>query len=142
MLASSDGTVERGEVPFPVDGAAREFQGFFSTHGYASEHGTSGSQLSWLQERIIWEAVDGQHIVAACKFAKEQCINDKIPKSEFQKTFEQRKATFVVYDDRRLYITKSVRINNAEWNRKSLSTMIKNLRKLRQISDLYGRPDS
>ena len=75
---TDDGTVEQEEVPFPVDGAAREFQRLFSRHGAASVHGTSGSQLSWLQERIIWEVVDGQHIVAACKYAKEQCMNDKI----------------------------------------------------------------
>lgn len=143
MFTTTDtGTVEREEVPFPVDGAAREFQRLFLIHGDASIHGSRGSQLSWLQERIIWEPVDGQHIVAASKYAKEQCMNNKIPKSEFQKTFEQRQATFVVYDDRRLYISKSVRINNAEWNRKSLSTMSEDLRKLRQIWDLYGRPDS
>ena len=41
-------------------------------------------------------------------------MNNKIPKFEFQMTFEQRKATLVVYDDRQLYITKLVRINNAE----------------------------
>ena len=67
---TDDGTVEREEVPFPVDGAAREFQCLFSTHGDASIQGTNGSQLSWLQERIIWEAVDGQHIVAVCKYAR------------------------------------------------------------------------
>ena len=68
---TDDGTVEQEEVPFPVDGAAREFQRLFSTHGDASVHGTSGSQSSWLQERIIWKVMDGQHIVAACKYAKE-----------------------------------------------------------------------
>jgi hypothetical protein len=25
------------------------------------------SRMSWLQNRIVWEPVDGQHIVAACE---------------------------------------------------------------------------
>ena len=50
---TDDGTVEREEVLIPVDGAAREFQRLFSTRGDASIRGTSGSQISWLQEHII-----------------------------------------------------------------------------------------
>ncbi len=56
--------------------------------------------------------------------------------------FERREATFVVYNDRRFYIEKSVRINVAEWERKSYSTVEEDLRKLRQIWNLYGRPNS
>ena len=50
---TDDGTVEWEKEPFPVDGAAREFQRLFSTHGDTSVHGTGRSQLSWLQECIM-----------------------------------------------------------------------------------------
>jgi hypothetical protein len=139
---TDDGEVVQQEVSFPVEGAAREFERLFITHGSASTNGVLGSQYAWLQDRIIWEPVDGQHIVAACKFAQEQWRNDKIPGTEYMEIFQQREATFVVYDDRRFYIDKSVRINVAEWERKSYSTVEEDLRKLRQIWDLYGRPNS
>ena len=38
---TDDGMVEWEEVPFPIDGATREFQRLFSTHGDASVYGTS-----------------------------------------------------------------------------------------------------
>jgi hypothetical protein len=30
--------------------------------------------MSWLQNRIVWELVDGQHIVAAYHLAKEDFL--------------------------------------------------------------------
>lgn len=48
----------------------------------------------------------------------------------------------MVYDDRCFYIDKSVRINITEWERKSYSTVEEDLIKLRQIWNLYRRPDS
>jgi hypothetical protein len=80
--------VEREGVDFPVNGAAREFERMFLSHGGASVQGTAGSQLSWLQECIIWGPMDGQHVVVACKYAKEQWMSNKTTLSEFQKTFE------------------------------------------------------
>ena len=29
------------------------------------------NKMSWLQNCIVWEPVDGQHIVAACHLTKE-----------------------------------------------------------------------
>lgn len=141
-VTTDDGVVRREEVSFPLERAQREFQRIFDTHGLASIHGTTHSQLCWLQERIIWEPVDGQHIVAACNFAKEEVAQHKLSHAEFINIFEMREATFVVYDDPALYLAKSARVNKKEWNRTKYSTMDEDLRKLREIWELYGKPDS
>ena len=51
----------------------------------------------------------------------------------------KRKSTFVVYDDPRLYIPMSLMLNSATHRDRHLSTMAKNMQKLRQIWIHYGR---
>lgn len=139
---NDDDTQERHEVPFPEVGAAREFERAFLAHGEACLAGTDASRLIWLTEQIIWEPVDGQHIVAACKLAQEEQKNGTMSEAEYIETFERQKAMFVVYDDRRFYIAKSMRINASEWERQHYSTVEEDLMKLRQLWILYGRPDT
>lgn len=142
FTSTDNGSEERHEVPFSEIGAAREFERAFLAHGRAHLGGTNFSRISWLTEQIIWEPVDGQHIVAACKLALEERENGTMTEAEYVKTFQQREAQFVVYDDPRFYIDKSVRINAAVWERTHYTTVEEDLRKLRQIWKLYGRPDS
>jgi hypothetical protein len=60
------------EVPFGRVDAIRQFDGAFPTHGNLVSGDIEKSRMSWLQNRIVWEPVDGQHIVAACHLAKEE----------------------------------------------------------------------
>ena len=83
-----------------------------------------------------------QHIVAACKLAQEEWKNGNLSEAEYIETFERREAMFVVYDDRRFYIAKSMRINASEWERRHYSTVEEDLIKLRQLWILYGRPNT
>jgi hypothetical protein len=62
------------EVPFGRADAIRQFDGTFLTHGNLMSGDVEKSRMSWLQNRIVWELVDGQHIVAACHLAKEDFL--------------------------------------------------------------------
>jgi hypothetical protein len=62
------------EVPFGRVDAIRQFDGAFLTHGNLVSGNIEKSRMSRLQNRIVWEPVDGQHIVAACHLAKEDFL--------------------------------------------------------------------
>ena len=130
---NDDGTEEWHEVLFPEVGAARAFEQAFLAHGDCHLVGTDASRRIWLTEQIIWELVDGQHIVAACKLAQGEWKNGNLSEAEYIETFERREAMFVVYDDRRFYIAKSMRINASEWERQHYSTVEEDLMKLCQL---------
>lgn len=67
----SHGESRRREVPFSEDNAVREFEAAYLHYAEAvSGHGVLGSRANWLENNIIWEPVDGQHIVQACMEAK------------------------------------------------------------------------
>ena len=75
------------------------------------------SGRTWLEESIIWEPVDGQHVVAAYKQAKLEYKIGLMDENEYKSVFAQRKAQFVVYDDPTVYIEASVQINAQEFER-------------------------
>ena len=62
------------EVPFGREDAIRQFKSTFLTHGNLVSTNVEKSKMSWLENRIVWEPVDGQHIVAACHLAKEDFL--------------------------------------------------------------------
>lgn len=80
--------------------------------------------------------------MAACKLAHEEQKNGTMSEAEYMETFQRREAMFVVYDDRRFYIAKSIRINASEWKRTHYSTIQEDLMKLRQLWILYGKPNT
>jgi hypothetical protein len=62
------------EVPFGRADAILQFDGAFLTHGNLVSGDVEKSRMSWLQNHIVWELVDGQHIVAAYHLAKEDFL--------------------------------------------------------------------
>jgi hypothetical protein len=62
------------EVSFGRADAIRQFDGAFLIHGNLVSGDVEKSRISWLQNRIVWEPVDGQHIVIACHLAKEDFL--------------------------------------------------------------------
>ena len=138
----SHGESRRREVPFSEDNAVREFEAAYLHYAEAvSGHGVLGSRANWLENNIIWEPVDGQHIVQACMEAKIECDAGLLSEEEYREVFAVRKAKFVVYKDPHLYIDASVRINAKEFERQFYTTMVEDLMKLRAIWIACGRPD-
>ena len=62
------------EVPFGRKDAIQQFESAFCTHGNLVSTNVEKSRMSWLESRIVWEPVDGQHIVAAYHLAKENFL--------------------------------------------------------------------
>lgn len=85
------------------------------------------SKAMWLEERIIWDPVDGQHILQACYLTKSEFEKWNMTESEYRTTFSTRKARFVVYDDPMLYIEASTRINAQQHERKFYTTVSEDL---------------
>ena len=62
------------EVPFGRADVIKQFEGAFLAHGNLVSGDIEKSRMSWLQNCVVWEPVDGQHIVAACHLAKEDFL--------------------------------------------------------------------
>ena len=62
------------EVPFGRADVIKQFEGAFLAHGNLVSGDIEKSIMSWLQNYVVWELVDGQHIVAACHLAKEDFL--------------------------------------------------------------------
>jgi hypothetical protein len=55
--------------------------------------------------------VDGQHIIVACAQARRDNEVGLLLDEDFLARYAQRKAKFIVFDNPKLYIEASVRIN-------------------------------
>jgi hypothetical protein len=94
-----------------------------------------------LENNIVWEPVDGQHIVAACRLAKVQEQAGLILEEEFRTRFAKRRAKFIVFNNPKLYIEASVRINAKEFEREFYSTMYEDMVELHEIWVACRKPD-
>jgi hypothetical protein len=94
-----------------------------------------------LENNIVWEPVDGQHIVAACRLAKAQEQAGLISEEEFRTRFTKHRAKFIVFKNPNLYIEASVMINAKEFEREFYSTMYEDMVKLHEIWVACGKPD-
>jgi hypothetical protein len=61
-----------------------------------------------LENNIVWEPVDGQHIVVACRLSKAQEQAGLISEEEFRTRFAKLKAKFIVFKNPNLYIEASI----------------------------------
>jgi hypothetical protein len=75
------------------------------------------NRTQWLQNNIIWELVDGQHIVAACAQARTENQLGLLYDEDFLTRYPRRKAKFIVFNNPKLYIEALVRINTKEFER-------------------------
>ena len=60
------------EVFFGAHCEQMEFEAAYLQNASAVSSRTEDNQRQWLENNIIWEPVDGQHIVVACRLAKVQ----------------------------------------------------------------------
>ena len=64
-------------------------------------------------KNILWDTVDGQHIVYACKvLAKDDVKKGKLDTESMKSVFEKRLALVVLYDNPSLYLEASKKQNN------------------------------
>jgi len=136
-----DGQMHQREVKFRADRAVQEFEAAYLRYIGDDPVAFNMRRMDWLRNYIIWEPVDGQHIVAACKQAQMEERNGLMSTEAFNKTYAQWKAQFIVFNNPQLYIEASVRINAKEFERRFYTTLYEDMVKLRAIWDACGRPN-
>jgi hypothetical protein len=97
--------------------AIRQFDGAFLIHGNLVSGDVEKSRMSWLQNRIVWEPADGQHIVAACHLAKEDFLQGRMTTEVYNMSYAKHKARVIMFNQPQVYIEASVRINAKEFER-------------------------
>jgi hypothetical protein len=85
------------KVPFGRTDAIWQFDGAFLTHGNLVFSDIEKSRMSWLQNRIVWEPVDGQHIIAACRLAKEDFLQGRMTTEVYNRSYTKHKARVIMF---------------------------------------------
>jgi hypothetical protein len=129
------------EVPFGRADAIWQFDGAFLTHGNLVSGDVENSRMSWFQNRIVWEPVDGQHIVAACHLAKEDFLQGRMTTEVYNRSYAKHKARVIMFNQPQVYIEASVRINAKEFERDFYTTLYENMVSLRAIWVSCGKPN-
>jgi hypothetical protein len=129
------------EVSFGRADAIRQFDGAFLTHGNLVSGDIEKSRMSWLQNRIVWEPVDGQHIVAACHLAKEDFLQGRMSTEVYNRSYAKHKARVIMFNQPQVYIEASVRINAKEFERDFYTTLYEDMVSLRAIWVSCGKPN-
>jgi hypothetical protein len=86
------------EVHFGRADAIRQFDGAFLIHGNLVSGDVEKNRMSWLQNHIIWEPVDGQHIVAACHLAKEDLLQGRMTTEVYNRSYAKLKARVIMFN--------------------------------------------
>ena len=110
------------EVPFGREDAIWQFESAFLTHGNLVSIDIEKSRMSWLENRIVWELVNGQHIVAACHLAKEDFLQGRMTEEVYNRSYAKHKARVIIFNQPQVYIEASVRIN-VEFEREFYTTL-------------------
>jgi hypothetical protein len=71
-----------------------------------------------------------------------EVLQGNLTEEEYKWTFSMRKARFVVYNNSKLTIEASIHINAQLHERELYSTVLENLKKIRETWILCGRPNS
>jgi hypothetical protein len=66
----SDNERRQREVLFGAHGGQMEFEAAYLQNASAVSSTSEDNHRQWLENNIVWEPVDGQHIIAACRLAK------------------------------------------------------------------------
>ena len=91
------------------------------------------NRTQWLQNNIVWELVNGQHIVAACVQARRENQLGLLSDEDLLTRYAWRKAKFIVLDNPKLYIKGSIRIIAKEFERKFHTIMYEDMVTLHAI---------
>jgi hypothetical protein len=99
------------------------------------------NRTQWLHNNIVWEPVDEQYIIVACAQAQRENEMGLLFDEDFLTRYARQKAKFIVFDNPKLYIKASVRINAKEFKRKFYTTMYEDMVTLRAIWVACGKPN-
>jgi hypothetical protein len=121
------------EEPFGRADAIRQFDGAFLTDGNLVSGDVEKNRMSCLQNRIVWEPVDGQHIVAAYHLAKEDFLQGRMTTEVYNRSYAKHKARVIMFNQPQVYIEASVRINAKEFERDFYTTLYEDMVSLRAI---------
>ena len=97
--------------------------------------------MTWLQNRIVWELVDGQHIVAGCHLVKEDFLQGKMTAEVYNRSYTKHKARAIMFNQPSVYIEASVTINAKEFERDFYTTLYEDMVLLHAIWISCGKPD-
>jgi hypothetical protein len=123
----------RREVLFRATNTMKEFEAAYLQNATLVPSMPNMNRTQWLQNNIIWESVDGQHIVAACEQAQRENQLGLLSDEDFLTRYTQRKAKFIVFNNPKLYIEASVRINAREFERTFYTMIYEDMVMLRTI---------
>jgi hypothetical protein len=129
------------EVPFGRVDAIRQFDGAFLTHGNLMSSDVEKSRMSWLQNRIVWEPMDGQHIIATCHLAKEDFLQGRMTTKVYNRSYAKHKARVIIFNQPQVYIKAPVRINAKEFERDFYTTLYEDMVSLYTIWISYRKPN-
>jgi hypothetical protein len=129
------------EVPFRRADAIWQFDGAFLTYGNLVSGNVEKSRMSWLQNHIIWEPMDGQPIVAACHLAKEDFLQGRMTTEVYNRSYAKHKARVIMFNQPQVYIEASVRINAKEFERDFYTTLYEDMVSLCAIWVSCGKPN-
>lgn len=91
---------------------------------------------------VIWEPVDGQHILHACQvLAQRDREAGLISEAEYEKSFMKRPAQVVAYDEEFRYLVASCKKNEENTERIYHSTVGETLAKMRAVWKQFGSPN-
>jgi hypothetical protein len=129
------------EVLFGRVDAIQQFDGAFLTHGNLVSGDVEKSRMLWLQNHIVWEPVDGQHIITACHLAKEDFLHERMTTEVYNRSYAKHKARVIMFNQPQVYIEASVRINAKEFERDFYTTLYEDMVSLRAIWVSCGKPN-
>ena len=88
---------------------------------------------------VVWEPVDGQHILWACQHIARDEHERWTLQDEVYERFLRRPATVLVYDDPQFFVSESRRANVHHCFRQRYTTVAENLTNMRKLWEFYGQ---
>jgi hypothetical protein len=135
-LRQEDGIVKLSVHHFWRFHECEDFEAAFQNH---QQEENPLSRTDFLTNSILWQHVDGQHIIHACKVLAQEAFQRRdITEKIYREQFRTRKARFVVYNKLHLYDGAFVQINELHLKRAHYTTVLEDLMKLRAIWEEHG----
>ena len=106
----------------------------------AIDPGRLPSEVHRFFTHVLWEPVDGQHILWACQHIARDEHEKGTLWDELYERFFRRPTTVLVYDDPRFFVSESRRTNVHHCSWQQYTTVAKNLTKMRELWEFYGQP--
>jgi hypothetical protein len=123
----------RRAVPFQATNTVKVFEVAYLQNATIIPSLPDLNRTQWLQNNIVWKLVDGQHIIVACAQARRENQLGLLSDKDFLTRYTQRKAKFIVFNNPKLYIEASVRINAREFERTFYTMIYEDMVMLRTI---------